>query len=82
MHVYYDFSTASAQVSMSSLYEYKLETEQSNISVPENKSILRESSWYLWSLNRAHVPPKIILCPHLGDASPRLKNRALQDVAV
>ena len=60
------FSTASAQVSMSSLYEYKLETEQCNISDPENKSISRESSWYLWSLNRAHVPPKSFHVPTLG----------------
>ena len=48
------------------VYEYKLETEQCNISVPENKSISRESSWYLWSLNQARIPPKSVHVPTLG----------------
>ena len=76
MHVYYDFfhSFCLSQYEYMSR-TYKLETEQCNISVPENKRISRESSWYLWSLNRARVPQNHFMSPHWGRVL--LKNRAL-----
>jgi len=75
MHVYYDFFHSFCL----SQYEYMSISLKLNNVIFQSRKIngFRENQADIYDRWIELASPKIISCPHIGDASPRLKNRAL-----
>jgi len=73
MHVYYDFFHDIC----SSQYEYmSISLKLNNITFQSQKKDFERIKVIFMIVESSSRPPKIISCPHFGDASPGLKTGA------